>query len=43
VLGAGTLQCIPNAKNPRDLDISISYEFDGKNGKASNTQSYRMR
>ena len=41
--GAGTLQCIPNAKNPRDLDISISYDFAGQNGEAHNVQKYRMR
>ncbi|KAG2495744.1 hypothetical protein HYH03_006341 [Edaphochlamys debaryana] len=40
---SGTLSCRPNAKNPRDLDISIAYEFDGERGKAKNTQEYRMR
>ncbi|KXZ56601.1 hypothetical protein GPECTOR_1g540 [Gonium pectorale] len=39
----GTLNCRPNAKNPRDLDISISYEFSGERGEARNTQEYRMR
>jgi protein arginine N-methyltransferase 1 len=27
----GTLACKPNAKNPRDLDITIDYEFSGTN------------
>jgi len=37
------LTCIPNAKNPRDLDITIQYDFAGQNGKAHNEQKYRMR
>lgn len=40
---AGSLTCIPNAKNPRDLDISIQYDFVGQNGEAHNEQKYRMR
>ncbi|GJP61967.1 hypothetical protein CLOP_g19084 [Closterium sp. NIES-67] len=39
----GTMQVKPNAKNPRDLDISVTYSFDGRRGKASRTQHYRMR
>ncbi|KAG2450091.1 hypothetical protein HYH02_000195 [Chlamydomonas schloesseri] len=39
----GTLECKPNAKNPRDLDISITYDFDGERGQVKNTQQYRMR
>ncbi|CAI5460178.1 unnamed protein product [Closterium sp. Yama58-4] len=39
----GTMQVKPNAKNPRDLDISVTYKFDGRRGKASRTQHYRMR
>ncbi|CAI5481353.1 unnamed protein product [Closterium sp. Yama58-4] len=39
----GTMQVKPNAKNPRDLDITVTYKFDGRRGKASRTQHYRMR
>ncbi|GIL72787.1 hypothetical protein Vretimale_4431 [Volvox reticuliferus] len=39
----GVLHCKPNTKNPRDLDISIDYEFEGERGQARNTQHYRMR
>ncbi|CAI7911950.1 unnamed protein product, partial [Closterium sp. NIES-54] len=39
----GTMQVKPNEKNPRDLDISVTYKFDGRRGKASRTQHYRMR
>eukprot|EP00696_Hemimastix_kukwesjijk_P001009 gnl/Hemi2/11322_TR3918_c0_g1_i1.p1 gnl/Hemi2/11322_TR3918_c0_g1~~gnl/Hemi2/11322_TR3918_c0_g1_i1.p1 ORF type:complete len:361 (+),score=110.90 gnl/Hemi2/11322_TR3918_c0_g1_i1:138-1220(+) len=40
---AGTLSCVPNVKNPRDLDIEISYRFDGANGSVADRQEYRMR
>eukprot|EP00898_Chlorokybus_atmophyticus_P001905 jgi/Chlat1/2715/Chrsp180S02865 len=40
---SGTLQCLPNAKNPRDLDIAISYNFKGKRSSYKRTQQYRMR
>lgn len=33
----------PNARNPRDLDISIDYHFEGKHGCYHRTQEYRMR
>lgn len=39
----GLLECKPNDKNPRDLDISISYSFEGKHGECKRTQAYRMR
>lgn len=39
----GRIECRPNAKNPRDLDIEMAYAFAGKQTKASRTQSYRMR
>jgi len=32
-----------NAKNPRDLDVKIAYDFNGKNSKASVEQYYRIR
>jgi protein arginine N-methyltransferase 1 len=39
----GTLACKPNAKNNRDLDISISYTFKGAHCTTSSTQQYKMR
>lgn len=39
----GVLKCSPNKKNPRDLDIIMKYNFNGKNMQASRTQQYRMR
>jgi protein arginine N-methyltransferase 1 len=40
---SGNVSCKPNAKNPRDLDIAITYTFDGRNCEAHRTQQYRMR
>lgn len=39
----GTLECVPNKKNRRDLDIVIEYEFKGKNMESSDRLVYRMR
>eukprot|EP01116_Phalansterium_solitarium_P019752 TRINITY_DN562_c0_g1_i1.p2 TRINITY_DN562_c0_g1~~TRINITY_DN562_c0_g1_i1.p2 ORF type:complete len:361 (+),score=168.52 TRINITY_DN562_c0_g1_i1:59-1084(+) len=39
----GTFECRPSAKNPRDLDIVIHYEFQGEHDSSSNTQSYFLR
>ena len=39
----GTLECVPNKKNRRDLDIVIDYEFKGKNMESSDRLVYRMR
>mmetsp|Transcript_3043 Transcript_3043/g.5233 ORF Transcript_3043/g.5233 Transcript_3043/m.5233 type:complete len:347 (-) Transcript_3043:437-1477(-) len=39
----GVLRCKPNDKNPRDLDIEMSYTFEGKHGQCKRTQQYRMR
>ena len=39
----GTLDCKQNAKNPRDLDITITYSFNGKKCQAERTQRYMMR
>lgn len=39
----GTIECAPNAKNPRDLDIVIEYQFDGEITQSSQRMSYRMR
>jgi protein arginine N-methyltransferase 1 len=40
---SGTLSCKPNSKNPRDLDIELEYNFEGRNCEAHRKQSYRMR
>mmetsp|Transcript_30846 Transcript_30846/g.68314 ORF Transcript_30846/g.68314 Transcript_30846/m.68314 type:complete len:345 (+) Transcript_30846:155-1189(+) len=40
---SGKLTCTPNARNPRDLDIEVDYEFEGEHGQCSRRQSYRMR
>ncbi|KAL7751711.1 Nuclear SAM-dependent mono-and asymmetric methyltransferase [Sorochytrium milnesiophthora] len=39
---SGRLSCKPNAKNPRDLDIEISWDFEGANGKSSDKVDYHM-
>jgi len=39
----GKLSCRPNKKNPRDLDIQISYDFSGKSGHIQKTQDYFLR
>jgi protein arginine N-methyltransferase 1 len=39
----GEFTCKPNAKNPRDLDITIRYEFKGQLGQASAVQEYCLR
>lgn len=39
----GVISAAPNSKNPRDLDIELSYEFQGKHGECKRTQQYRMR
>jgi type I protein arginine methyltransferase len=39
----GKIKFRANAKNPRDLDVSIEYSFAGKASKVSRTQEYRMR
>ncbi|KAJ1912942.1 Nuclear SAM-dependent mono-and asymmetric methyltransferase, partial [Mycoemilia scoparia] len=38
----GTIDCKPNKGNPRDLDISISYEFEGKEDSDKDTINYKM-
>ena len=32
-----------NATNPRDLDISLKYTFEGKHGSADRSQAFKMR
>ncbi|KAJ1953532.1 Nuclear SAM-dependent mono-and asymmetric methyltransferase [Linderina pennispora] len=39
---SGEITCAPNKENPRDLDIIISYELDGKEAKAKDSLEYRM-
>jgi len=40
---SGKISCKPNAKNPRDLDIIISYDFKGGIMKSSATLDFNMR
>jgi len=40
---SGHVSCKPNAKNPRDLDIDIHVDFDGKWGQIHKTQEYLLR
>ena len=39
----GAITCKPNHKNPRDLDISISVNFNGRCMQQQSTQEYRLR
>jgi len=39
----GVLTCKPNSKNPRDLDITIRLDFDGKHSSVHKTQEYFLR
>jgi len=39
----GTIKVGPNAKNPRDLDISLQIDFDGKFQSVHKTQEYLLR
>eukprot|EP00500_Bicosoecida_sp_ms1_P006444 CAMPEP_0203816582 /NCGR_PEP_ID=MMETSP0115-20131106/16438_1 /ASSEMBLY_ACC=CAM_ASM_000227 /TAXON_ID=33651 /ORGANISM="Bicosoecid sp, Strain ms1" /LENGTH=378 /DNA_ID=CAMNT_0050725487 /DNA_START=193 /DNA_END=1329 /DNA_ORIENTATION=+ len=39
----GELTCTPNAKNRRDLDINITYKFEGASGATEHSQEYRLR
>ena len=39
----GVVKCRPNAGNKRDLDIEVSYAFQGKLMNVSRTQPYRLR
>jgi len=40
---SGYLECKPNEKNPRDLDIQIHVDFNGKYNSVSKTQEYLLR
>lgn len=37
------LGCVPNAKNPRDLDIDIEYQLENAEGTWHSTQEYKLR
>jgi len=39
----GEFSCKPNAKNPRDLDLVISYKFKGEYDTVETTQNYYLR
>jgi len=39
----GEFMCKPNEKNPRDLDISISYKFRGEYDQIEDKQFYCLR
>jgi len=39
----GEIKCSPNLKNPRDLDISIHIDYDGKHASLHKTQEYLLR
>ncbi|RKP12055.1 S-adenosyl-L-methionine-dependent methyltransferase [Piptocephalis cylindrospora] len=38
----GSITCKPNTDNPRDLDIDISYEHEGKAGTTKESVRYKM-
>jgi len=40
---SGEIKSTPNAKNPRDLDITLKVDYDGKHSKVHRTQFYRLR
>jgi len=40
---SGTLECKPNAKNPRDLDIVIHYSINGSRCQQSSSQQFFLR
>eukprot|EP00804_Cyclotella_cryptica_P020542 CCRYP_003395-RA/>CCRYP_003395-RA protein AED:0.03 eAED:0.03 QI:153/1/1/1/1/1/4/3134/373 len=39
----GTVTCKPNQRNERDLNISISYKFEGQHSKYDGTTNYMLR
>lgn len=39
----GEVACRPNARNPRDLDVEITVEHEGRAGKTRVTHEYKMR
>lgn len=39
----GTISCKRNNRNPRDLNIRLTYEFEGKHSKVERLADYRLR
>jgi protein arginine N-methyltransferase 1 len=39
----GRLECGPNSKNPRDLDITLKIDFEGQVTKVNRSDIYRLR
>jgi protein arginine N-methyltransferase 1 len=39
----GWISCTPNAKNPRDMDIQIQIDYDGKYNNVHKLQNYMLR
>jgi protein arginine N-methyltransferase 1 len=39
----GEITCKPNVRNPRDLDIGLSFDFAGRLCKIAETMNYRLR
>lgn len=39
----GNINCRPNGRNPRDLDITISHRFTGTHSEQDSVQEYRLR
>jgi hypothetical protein len=39
----GEIQCRPNSKNPRDLDIDIKYTFSNRHVEVDMLQHFRLR
>ena len=40
---AGRIECAPNARNPRDLDITLAHSFVGRHMQVRAEQVYRLR
>ena len=39
----GSISCVPNDKNVRDLDITIAHQFRGRTMQSENSQLYKLR
>ena len=37
------ISCVPNDKNPRDLDIAFKFDFDGEHSTLHKKQDYKLR
>jgi len=40
---SGWISCTPNAKNPRDMDIQVYVDFDGKHNEVHKVQNFMLR